>query len=120
MAVKKITADGPGHALLELYDDPGSDWLEISVFDINRNEYLGPSTPAKVTWLKRPHYFTASRVEGAGGLAFRIGPDICNYVPAETMVEISSRDGVIKTASQIAWEGITLLDLKPPPIRPGR
>ena len=108
MAVKKITADGPGHALLELDNDPGTDQLELSVLDIHRNEYLGPSTPAKVTWLRQPHYFMASRVEGAGGFAFRVGPDICNYVPAETMVEIESRDGTIATQEPIVWEGIVV------------
>jgi hypothetical protein len=127
MALKQIIPDvdsGPGFALLILDKNPRLEIIEISILNVYRGEYLGPSSAAKVSWVKQPHYFAARRVEAGPDAAFRIGPEVCNYLLPDTVVEISSRDGTI-ASTQLNWEGITRLEeetagviLQSPPAAP--
>src|SRR5262249_14911363 len=114
MSLKRITADaegGPGYALLKLDRDPGLDNLEISVFNVYRGEYLVQTTSGTLNWLKQPHYFGAHRVDTESS-TFRIGPEVCNYVPPDTVVEIASPDRTIIPPEQINWEGVPVLEEK--------
>jgi hypothetical protein len=56
--------------------------------------------------VKQPHYFSAWRVADAIRPSFRIGPEICNFLLPDTIIEVSSRDGRF-SPKQLGWEGIT-------------
>lgn len=98
-----------GHALLDWGVYPARDVIEISILNMLRNggEYLGPSSAAKTNWIKQPHYFNAQRAPEAGPTSYRIGPDVCNYLPPNTFVEIASSDGVVAT-EQVEWPGVAV------------
>jgi formylglycine-generating enzyme required for sulfatase activity len=107
--VKSITADvesGPGYALLILDCAPAAGPIEISIRNLYRGEYLGESLGSRATWLRQPHYFTAQRVDARG--TFRLGPEVCNHIPPDTVVEIASRNGGF-APEQMSWEGTTVL-----------
>lgn len=87
--------------------DPGKDVVEISILNLLRNggEYLGPSSAAKTNWIKNQHYFLAKRAPEIGETVYRIGPEVCNYLPPCTFVEIATKDGVV-AVEQIEWPGV--------------
>src|SRR5262249_54073733 len=62
---------------------------------------------ALASWRNHPHYFLLHRVS-ADGVMFRAGPEICNFVPADAQVTVSSEDGYVRGSA--VWPQIA----KPP------
>jgi hypothetical protein len=100
-------AKGPGHALLE-FDSGAADLLELAFFDLDRHQYLWPSAARVAIWRREVRYFAVSRacVEPP---VFHLGPEVCNYLQADSLVKITSRDGSLD-AEAFVWPGVPTLD----------
>lgn len=110
MVIKSITPDqglGPGYALVELEQDAGVGQVELTFFDVDRQQYLWPSSNDRASWRKETYYFRALRADSTRPV-FRLGPDACNYLEPGSLVEISSKDGFINREGHI-WEGVPIL-----------
>jgi len=108
MALRRIVSDEQsegGFALLEFDETFTDQSIEISVFNTYRIQFLGPSTPTRTIWLQQPHYFIARRTEGEGATRprFRIGPEICDYLLPDTIIEVSSRTDRFPP-KRLVWE----------------
>lgn len=107
MRVLSITPDhdkGPGYALIE-FDEAEGGQLELAFSDFDQG-YLWPSSPARTTWRSEPYYFKAVRTDKPKP-TFRIGPEVCNYLAPDSLIDVRSPGGEI--AQGFAWEGVPTL-----------
>ena len=100
-------AKGAGYALLEIDGDVKDAQLELAFFDIDHG-YLWPSSSVRTTWRNEPYYFKVVRVDGEKSI-FRIGPNVCNYLAPDSLIDIRFRDGDV--ARGLAWGGVPILVL---------
>ncbi len=113
MVIKSIKPDdqtGAGHVLVELHDGRPSQ-IKLSFLDVDRGEYLWPSSD-RPQWSKVVHYFTAAQIEDASA-KYRIGPEVCNWLQSDSVIEISSSDGLIDK-EVVVWEGVPILASEKP------
>jgi len=108
MVLRRIVSDEQSDgrfAELEFDDSLTDQSIEISIFNTFRVQFLGPSTPVKTVWLQQPHYFIARREQGECAIrpSFRIGPEICDYLLPDTIIEVSSRNDSFP-AKRLVWQ----------------
>lgn len=110
MKISDIRADdetGPGYALIE-FGDGSVQSAELAFFDLDRNEYLWPASGKFAIWRKQPNFF-ATVLTSKDPAIFRVGPEVCNYLQADSLIQITSRDGSLEGAD-IVWPGVPTLD----------
>jgi hypothetical protein len=109
MRIKRISSDsvrGPGYALIEVDADRAVDRIELAFFDIDRDAYLWSAPDRNATWRKEAYYFECRRDSDRS--VFVIGPEVCNHLSPDTLLEISSGDGAVEHQQQV-WEGVPTL-----------
>ena len=121
--IKSIEADhetGPGYALIEVDGDLRAGSVALAFFNDDNNGFLWPSRPDHIVWRNEAHYFQTTKVTDLPA-RFRLGPEICNFLEADSAIEISSRDGELSGEKKV-WPGVPTLasyqgevEAKPPP-----
>jgi uncharacterized protein YecT (DUF1311 family) len=116
MALKIIDArqsgfphDGTfGRAHLIFDRDIDANPLRLSLFVLNRQEYLARSSPPKANWTPaRSQFFSAAQVaRGSGKTVFVLGPEVTTFIPPESSLEVASEDNAIR--ERAVWSAISV------------
>src|SRR4051812_5348051 len=101
--VRADDSNGPGYAVIDLQGYSGGH-VELAFFDVDRHAFLWPSSGRLSAWLKQPHYFSFVRADPDAAV-FRLGPEVCNYLQTDSLVQITSRDGIVDH-KEVVWPGV--------------
>jgi hypothetical protein len=108
MTVKIVNSPGKAGYVQLIFDRHiGTDPLRVAFCNKIARTYLGYSNGRSYWSSTRSHFFEAILVSrGNGNTVFMIGPEVSNFIPNETIIEITTEDNAIGEVA--VWRDVLL------------